>query len=67
MMPVMTGFEAVHTLRQQPEFQQTPIITMSASVLNMDQETSRIAGFDAFVSKDCRIGERVFGSKIIHI
>jgi CheY-like chemotaxis protein len=51
MMPVMTGFEAVQTLRQQPEFHQTPIIAMSASVFEMDQDKSRMAGCDAFIPK----------------
>ena len=51
MMPVMTGFEAVQALRQQPDFRQTPIIAMSASVFRMDQEQSRVAGCDAFLPK----------------
>ncbi len=55
MMPVLTGFEAVHTLRQQPDFQQTPIIAMSASVFDMDQAQSRIAGCDAFLPKPIEI------------
>ena len=51
MMPVMSGFEATRILRQQPEFQQTPIIAMSASVFDMDQEQSHAAGCDAFLPK----------------
>ena len=51
IMPVMNGFETVQALRQQPRFQQTPIIAISASVHDMDQEQSRIVGCDAFVSK----------------
>ena len=51
MMPVMNGFETAQALRQQPRFQQTPIIAISASVRDMDQEQSRIVGCDAFVSK----------------
>ena len=51
IMPVMNGFETVQALRQQPRFQQTPIIAISASVFDMDQEQSRIVGCDAFVSK----------------
>ncbi|GAK60635.1 two-component hybrid sensor and regulator [Candidatus Vecturithrix granuli] len=51
MMPVMTGFEAVQDLRRQAEFQQTPIIAMSASVSGVDQEQSLVAGCNAFVPK----------------
>ena len=59
MMPVMTGFEAMQILRQQPEFQQTPIIAMSASAFGMDREQSLVAGCDAFLAKPLDI-EKLF-------
>ncbi len=51
IMPVMTGFEAVQALRQIEEFKNLPIIAISASVFEMNQERSRLAGCDAFVPK----------------
>jgi len=51
VMPVMTGFEAVQQIRQIPEIQDVPIIAMSASVLDTDQEKSKTAGCDGFVPK----------------
>ncbi len=51
VMPVMTGFEAVQAIRQMPEHQETPIIAVSASVFEMDQEKSQVAGCDAFLPK----------------
>jgi len=68
MMPVMTGFEAIHTLRQQPDFQQTPIIAISASVFGTDQEQSRLAGCDAFLSKPIAT-EKLFDllARLLHV
>ncbi len=51
IMPNMTGFEAVQKLRENPETKNALIIAASASVFDMDQEKSRIAGCDAFLPK----------------
>jgi CheY-like chemotaxis protein len=51
VMPVKTGIEAVQEIRQQPEFKETAIIAISASVLEADQEKSLVAGCDAFLPK----------------
>ncbi|MCP4396476.1 MAG: response regulator, partial [bacterium] len=51
VMPVMTGFEAVQEIRQIPNVRDTPVIAMTASVFEMDQEQSRLAGCDAFLPK----------------
>jgi CheY-like chemotaxis protein len=51
VMPVMTGFEAVKEIRQMPTLQKLPIIAISASVFDMDQKQSRLAGCDAFLAK----------------
>ncbi len=59
VMPVMTGFEAVQEIRQTPGFRETPIIAVSASVIEADQEKSRIVGCDAFLSKPVR-AEKLF-------
>ena len=49
MMPVMSGFEAVKLIRQFA--QELPIIAVSASVFEMDQHKSRLAGCHAFLPK----------------
>ena len=53
VMPVKTGFEAAQEIRQQPALgtQRVYIIAVSASVLEADQEKSRVAGCDAFLPK----------------
>jgi len=53
VMPVKTGFEAAQELRQRSEFEakRVCIIAVSASVLEADQEKSRVAGCDAFLPK----------------
>jgi len=51
IMPVLTGFEAVKMIRQMPEMQDTPIIAVSASVLDMDQVQSQRVGCNAFLPK----------------
>jgi len=50
-MPVMTGFEAVQEIRQIPHLQTVPIIAVSASVFDMDQQKSKLAGCDDFLPK----------------
>lgn len=51
VMPNKSGFEAIQEIRQIPELQNIPIIAVSASVLDMDQKQSRIAGCDDFLPK----------------
>lgn len=51
VMPIKTGFEAVAELRKIPYFYQIPIIAISSSVLETNQEPSKIPGCDAFLAK----------------
>jgi len=51
VMPVKTGFEAAQEMRQRPELKDVCLIAASASVLEADQEKSRVAGCDAFLPK----------------
>ena len=51
VMPVKSGIEAIQELRLRPELAETVIVAVSASVLEADQERSRIAGADAFLPK----------------
>ncbi|MCA9980906.1 MAG: response regulator, partial [Anaerolineales bacterium] len=55
VMPVMTGFEAVAAMRQQDNLAHLPIIAVSASVFDMNQERSQQVGCDAFLSKPVEI------------
>ena len=51
VMPVMSGFEAVKEIRQVSSLQDVTILAVSASVFDMDQKKSRIAGCDGFLPK----------------
>ncbi len=53
-MPIMDGFELAKQLRQQPKFSDTPIIAVTASVFDYDQQQSYAAGCNAFVPKPFR-------------
>jgi len=66
VMPVMTGFEAVQEIRQVPGLDKTPIIAVSASVIEADQEKSRIVGCDAFLPKPVR-AEKLFQLMATHM
>jgi signal transduction histidine kinase/DNA-binding NarL/FixJ family response regulator len=59
-MPVMDGFEMLQQLRQNPTFQNLPVIVSSASVFDIDQEKSIAAGCTAFLSKPLQADE-LFG------
>ncbi|MEA5506724.1 ATP-binding protein [Halotia wernerae UHCC 0503] len=56
-MPVMDGFELTRRLRQQPEFQDLPIIVSSASVFESDQHKSIGIGADDFLPKPVQIDD----------
>jgi CheY-like chemotaxis protein len=51
VMPHKSGFEAVQEIRQIPHLQHTPMIAVSASVMDMDQKRCQAAGFEAFLPK----------------
>ena len=51
VMPVLTGFEATTTMRNTPELADIPIIAISASTMDMDQENSQRVGFNSFLAK----------------
>ncbi|KPK04409.1 MAG: hypothetical protein AMJ56_17575, partial [Anaerolineae bacterium SG8_19] len=57
IMPVKTGIEAIQSIRQQPEFEATPIIAMSASVFATDLQQSQVAGANAFLPKPVELEE----------
>ena len=51
VMPVLDGFEMTRQLRQLPEFQNVPIIAISASVFDTEQQKCRDYGCDDFIPK----------------
>ncbi len=53
-MPVMDGFEAIRLIRADTALAETPVIAMTASVLNEDRERCIAAGFDDFIGKPFR-------------
>lgn len=50
-LPKMDGLEVTRRLRQMPEFEQTPIIALSAYAMKGDRERGMEAGFDDYLSK----------------
>ncbi|WMW81330.1 PAS domain S-box protein [Undibacterium cyanobacteriorum] len=59
-MPVMNGLEASHAIRQHEQEQQTkrtPIIALSASVLQEDVQAALDAGMDGFVHKPVELAK----------
>ena len=57
VMPVMMGFEAVAVLRQKPALAATPIIAVSASVLDLDREQAQRVGCDDFLAKPIEVAQ----------
>jgi PAS domain S-box-containing protein len=56
-MPRMSGFEALQILRgreREQNLTHTPVVAISASVIDLDRETLRKAGFDDFLGKPFR-------------
>ena len=51
VMPVMSGFEAVKTIREIPKLKNVPVIAVSANVFELDRARSETAGCDDFLPK----------------
>jgi len=50
-LPKLSGLDVVRRLRQTPEFNQTPIIAITAYAMKGDREKFIEAGYDAYLSK----------------
>ncbi|MCB5409536.1 response regulator [Pseudogemmobacter faecipullorum] len=50
-MPVMNGLEAIAEIRRRPEWQDLPVIALTAQARTEDQEASLAAGMSAHLSK----------------
>ena len=58
VMPELDGYEATRQLRQQEQEQSlehTPVVALTASAMEQDEERSREAGMDVFVAKPVNI------------
>ena len=55
-MPEADGFEMVHALRELPEFQNTPVIAVSADAFAETREHSLAAGCDDYLAKPVEMG-----------
>ena len=50
-MPVMDGIEATRQLRQLPQFNDLPIVALTAGAFKSQQDAARAAGMNDFISK----------------
>lgn len=50
-MPVMDGYEATSTMKQQENTQHIPIVALTASVMSKDEHKIQDAGFDGYLKK----------------
>lgn len=66
VMPLMTGIEAAQEIRQIPTLQSVPIIAVSASVLSKEQQKSRLARCDDYLSKPIN-ADRLFDMLKAHL
>ena len=52
-----SGFEMLKIIHQHPEYQTTPVVALTASVMNEEIQTLQDAGFQSVVSKPLNIDE----------
>lgn len=50
-MPVMDGYSATQAIRKQPQYQELPIIAMTANVMSGDREKAEAAGMNDHIGK----------------
>lgn len=51
VMPDLSGFEVLAALRHDGDFNQTPIVALTASAMNGDREQALDAGFSNYLTK----------------
>jgi CheY-like chemotaxis protein len=51
MMPEMDGYEAMQAVRSMPEFEQLPIISLTAKAMKGDREKSIVSGASDYITK----------------
>lgn len=56
-MPKMDGYGTLRELRKNPRFSRTPIIALTANVMDGDRDRAIEAGFSAFIAKPVGVAE----------
>jgi CheY-like chemotaxis protein len=64
MMPIMDGYEAIREIRKKPEYQQLPIISLTAKAMPEDRAKSISAGANDYLTKPVDIEKLL---SIIHV
>jgi two-component system cell cycle response regulator DivK len=56
-LPRVSGIEALKLLRADPRFAATPVVAVTASVMQQDRKQITEAGFDGYIGKPINIKE----------
>ena len=56
-LPGITGIEALHRLRKNPDTQDIPVIALSADAMSEDIQRGLDEGFDAYLTKPINLGQ----------
>jgi len=57
MMPILSGYEAVHELKSDDATREIPIVGLSAKAMATDMERATDAGIDGYITKPFRIAQ----------
>ena len=56
-MPVLDGFGAMREVRAMEQFQETPVLALTAYAMEGDREKALAAGFSAYMTKPLRLAD----------